>query len=258
MKRPPELRKGAALGRNEMRKLSEFSGKRVYVAKKAKKGKDSAASAVKFEKIGKVHMAVFSPKGTRLVGFLVKRPDIAGMVKRDDVFVALDSLADVDGGFRVTKGSESFDAEAIKRLRLNWDKCIMWGGMDAKTTEGKVLGFVGDVSFDEKTGQVEEFLIGDGDMAESLVGLVRVPANMLVGYEKGWMLLEPEASSQEMTGGLAAKAGVATAKAKIEGAKAAEKAGEAVNKGSRAFGRQLGRTKGMFGAFVDEYKKASK
>ena len=61
-----------------------------------------------------------------------------------------------------------------------------------------------------------------------------------------------------LSGGVAAKAGEGYAKAKVAGKEAAEKAGEAVAEGSRAFGKQLGRTKGMFGAFMDEYKKASK
>ena len=99
-----------------MRKLSEFKGKPVYVPKKGKAGK--------FERLGKVHMAVFSPEGTRLVGFLVRRPDIVGMVKRPDAFVALDAFEPVDGGFRVTMGDEAFDDQARKRLSLDWDRCI--------------------------------------------------------------------------------------------------------------------------------------
>lgn len=233
-----------------MRKVSEVTGKPVYVQKRGKTNK--------FERLGKAHLAVFSPAGTTIVGFLVKRPDIAGMVKRDDTFVALDALAPVDGGYRVLPGDATTDEKAQARLNLDWDRCVMWAGMDAKTTKGKVLGYVGDATFDENTGAVEAFLIGDGGVAESLVGQVYVPVSMLVGYERGWMILAPEAANQELTGGLAAKAGEATARAKAEGAKAAEKAGEALDKGSRAFGKQLGRTKGMFGSFVDEFKKASK
>lgn len=232
-----------------MQKLSQITGKPVYVPKR---GKSKA-----FERLGKAHQAVFSPEGTRVVGFLVSRPDIAGMVKRPDVFVAFDALEPVEGGYRVTMGDEAFDDRARKRLALDWDRCVMWTGMDAKTTKGKVLGYVGDSEFDPKTGEVASFLIGDGSVAESLVGSVRVPVSMLVGYERGWMIVTPEAAEQALTGGLAGKAGEATARAKAEGAKAAEAAGRAVDKGSRALGKQLGRTKGMFGAFAEEFKKAS-
>ena len=236
-----------------MRSLSQLTNKPVYVAKKGKPGA--------FERLGRVHMAVFTPDGRAMAGFLVKRPDIAGMVKRPDAFVAWDSLAPVDGGWRVVEGNETLDDKARERLGLDWDRCIMWAGMDARTTKGKVLGYVGDATFDEETGKVIDFLIGDGGLAESLVGSVRVPAEMLVGYERGWMILTPEAAHQELTGGMAGKAGESYARAKASGAQAAAKAGkvagEAVDKGSRALGRQLGKTKGMFGSFMEEFKRAS-
>ena len=236
-----------------MRTLSQLTNKPVYVHKKGKAGQ--------FERLGKVHMAVFTPDGRSVAGFLVHRPDIAGMVKRQDVFVAWDSLAPVDGGWRVVAGDETTDDKARRRLGLDWDRCIMWAGMDAKTTKGKVLGYVSDATYDEATGKVADFLIGDGGLAESLVGAVRVPVEMLVGYERGWMILTPEAANQELTGGMAGKAGEGYARAKATGAQAAAKAGkvagEAVDKGSRALGRQLGRTKGMFGSFMEEFKRAS-
>ena len=36
------------------------------------------------KRLGRIHMTVFDPDGRRVVGFLVKRPDVAGMVKRSD------------------------------------------------------------------------------------------------------------------------------------------------------------------------------
>jgi hypothetical protein len=161
---------------------------------------------------------------------------------------------------RVTKGDESFDAAARARLALDWDKCLIWAGMDAKTTDGKVLGFVNDAEFNSKTGEVSSFFVGDGGTAQALVGSVVIPASMLCGYEKGFMLVAPEAAHMELSGGVAGKAGESYAKAKYEGKKVAEKAGkaagEAVDKGSKALGKQLGRTKGMFSSFMDEFKKA--
>jgi len=235
--------------------LSQMNGVVVY-APKGTHGK----AAKTFGQLGKVHIAVFSPDGQRVVGFLVSRPDIAGMVKREDVFVALDSIAPCDGGVRVTNGEESFDDAARARLGLDWDACIIWAGMDAKTTNGKELGYVNDASFNTKTGVVESFMVGDGGMAQSLVGSVQIPASMLRGYEKGYMLVDPQAASLTLSGGVAAKAGEGYAKAKLEGKKAAAKAGkaagEAVDKGSKALGRQIGRTKGMFSSFMDEFKKA--
>lgn len=238
-----------------MLKLSQVNGVAVY-APKGSKGKAAAT----YTSMGKVHQTVFAPDGLRVVGFLVSRPDLVGMVKRDDTFVALDSIAPCDGGIRVTKGNESFDDVARARLGLDWDACLIWAGMDVKTTEGKVLGYVNDASFNSKSGAVESFAIGDGGVAQSLVGSVEVPVSMVCGYEKGYMIVQPQAAKLELTGGVAAKAGESYAKAKLEGKKAAEQAGkaagEAVEVGSKALGKQLGKTRGMFSSFVDEFKKA--
>lgn len=237
-----------------MLKLSQMTGVAVY----APKARGKAAGA--YTRVGKVHRTVFSPDGRRVVGFMVSRPDVAGMVKREELFVALDALAPCDGGVRVTKGEESFDAQARARLGLDWDACLIWAGMDAKTTDGKELGYVNDAEFNSKTGEVAAFMVGDGSVAQSLVGSLRFPASMLRGYSKGYMLVDPEAAHQGLTGGVAGKAGESYAKAKYEGKKAAAQAGkaagEAVDKGSRALGRQLGKTKGMFSSFMDEFKKA--
>ena len=238
-----------------MLKLSEMQGVIVY----APKGSHGKAAST-YVRLGKVHQAVFSPDGRRVVGFLVKRPDVAGMIKRDDTFLALDAFVACDGGVRVTRGDESYDEAACARLGLNWDTCLIWAGMDARTTDGRDLGYVSDASFNTKTGAVECFMVGGGGVAQSLVGAVKIPVELLRGYEGGYMMVAPEAAHQQLTGGMAGKAGESYARAKYEGKKAAAKAGkaagEAVDKGSRALGRQLGKTKGMFSSFMDEFKKA--
>ncbi len=220
-----------------MTKISDMQGKKVFITKKArpkkpKKGEKTPAgeqSGERLSKLGKIHMAVFTPDGRSMVGYLVARPDVAGMVKREDVFVAYDSLAACEKGFRVVDEDNAFDDKARERLGVDWDSCIMWAGMDARTESGRELGYVGDAEFDEATGKVTKFLVGDGGMATALVGSVEIPPSMLVGYSRGRMIVRDEASKLELNGGLAAKAGEATAKAKIRGAEFGEKAGKATS-----------------------------
>ena len=98
--------------------------------------------------------------------------------------------------------------------------------------------------------------------------------------ETGAILVADRTLELPIEGGAAAAAGKATAvvtdKAKKGAAKAkvavderveqakpvakkvAEKTGEAVNEGAFVVGRQLGRTKGMFSAFKEEFDKASR
>ena len=84
------------------------------------------------------------------------------------------------------------------------------------------------------------------------------------------MLVKPEAADLSLNGGFAAKAGEGYARAKQSGKAVASKAGkvadDAVQKGARGLGRAIGKAKknaggsprGMFGAFMDEYRTASK
>lgn len=246
-------------------KISDVSGVVVYAPSDWHKATPSGS----YKRLGKVRTTVFAPDGRRVIGVLVKRRDVAGMVKQDDVFCALDSIAPCDGGLRVTGGGESYDAAAQKRLGVDWDACLIWEGMDARTSNGRKLGFVGDAEFDAKTGDLKVICVGDGDLAQSLVGYVAVPVDMVLGYEAGYLVVTPEAGKLALSGGLAGVAGEGYARAKVAGKQGVEKvraggeravdaASEAVEQGSRALGRQLGKTRGMFGSFMDEYKRASK
>ena len=229
-----------------MLKVNDLIGRRVLLLKKTTTAKDGTVTD-KYTKLGKVHAAVFSPNGKRVVGFTVKRPDIAGMVKREDAFLAWDSFSAAEKDLVVTRRKDALDEAAIKRLSLNWDACIMWSGMDAKTTDGKPLGYVSDAEFDEKTGAVTRFFTNDGGMARALIGSFVITPNMVRGYKNGFMIVDTSAGAPQLDGGLAGAAGEGYARAKAKGSELGKKAGavagEAVDKGSFALGRMLGKAK---------------
>ena len=229
-----------------MFKVSQLIGVKIYVEKQARRSKKDAVPAPKLSKLGKVHMAVFSPDGKDLVGLLVHRPDVVGMVKRDDAFVAWDSFAPYEKGLKVTR-DDGLDDAARKRLGVDWDACIMWTGMDAKTVSGKKLGYVNDVEFNEKTGKVSRFYIGDGGVSRAIVGSFEVTPALVRGYSNGYMILSDEAANLELDGGIAAKAGEGYAAAKVKGAELNKKTTaatvEAIDKGSFALGKAIGKAK---------------
>lgn len=105
------------------------------------------------------------------------------------------------------------------------------------------------------------FYVTAGAASSVLVGDTQVPPTMLRGYENGAMIVSDEVKALGYSGGAAAKAAEASVvvgdKVK-KGAKVLDDKGSvAVDKGSRALGKQLGKTRGMFKAFKDEYQKAS-
>ena len=220
-------------------KTTELLGAKVLLPKKpATKGKH--AGEERFSKLGKIHNVVFAPfkqgQPSQVVGVMVQKPDIAGMIKQDDAFVTLESLETIEQGLCVKDPENNVDKAAIKRLNLDFDTCILWHGMEARTKSGKSLGYVSGAEFDQVSGAVSAFLVGDGAGSEALVGSFAIKPEWLLGYSNGAMVLSDEAADAQLTGGLAAKAG--------EGyAAAAAKASEATAKAAFALGKTLAKAK---------------
>lgn len=249
----------------------ELMGVRVEHAKKPGK------------RIGRVRHFIFHPSKRRIIGFAVKRPDAALMFHRSDIFVALDGYQVVDGVILINDERESTGRAACKRLGVSWDDCVIWQGLPLMTKDEKRLGYVGDVSFDAKTGEVVSLKIDKGASVDFLLGEAELPVDLIEGFQigigdnlskaaeddffRGAIVVKPEALSLERSGGMAERAGagvavaahkatVAKDKVKPKVQEATRKAGDAVNEGAYQLGLQLSKTRGMFSSFKEEYKKA--
>ena len=193
---------------------------------------------------------------------MVRQSDIAGMIERPDRFVALDAIGVYEGAIAVDDVKGTYDTAAAKRLDINLDDCIIWVGMGrAHGNRATSWADCSDGEFKPRSGIVQAFYVTAGAASSVLVGDTQVPPTMLRGYENGAMVVSDEVKSLGYSGGAAAKAAEASVvvgdKVK-KGAKVLDDKGSvAVDKGSRALGKQLGKTRGMFKAFKDEYQKAS-
>lgn len=261
---------------NKLITTDELTGVRVIGGKKGTK------------RIGKVRRFVFHPKEKRVVGFVVKRPDLLWMFRRKDLFVAVSGYEIEDGRIVVSNDPAATNRAACKALGVDWDACVLWVGLPVMTEDGDALGVVGSVTFDRKTGVVDSVTTDSGATANALLGKREIPANLVKGFRRGMgaalaqtgaegeeseevvlgaILVAEEARDIAVEGGLAEKAGEATAvvvdkahtavdKAKPVASAAAKKTGEVVNKGAYATGKQIAATKGMFSGFKEEYDKA--
>lgn len=234
---------------------------RVFVPGKVSRKQAKAGEQPEPKRYGKVHNLVFSPDSRRVVGIMVRRPDVAGMVKQDDRFVPLDCIEFHEGGLLCAGTKESFDEEACKRLGLDLDTCIIWEGADVICESGKFLGYVMDASFDVATGDVDCFCANEGNAAGGLVGYFEIPAAWVVRYDKGRMIVRDAAADLELSGGLAAKAGEGYAHAKDEAKKATAKfddaAAKAVDKGSHGLGKMIGKAKRKVQEAKESYDEAA-
>lgn len=261
---------------NKLITTDELTGVRVVGGKKGTK------------RIGKVRRFVFHPKEKRVVGFVVKRPDLLWMFRRKDLFVAVSGYEIEDGRIVVSNDPAATNRAACKALGVDWDACVLWVGLPVMTEDGDALGVVGSVTFDRKTGVVDSITTDSGATANALLGKREIPASLVKGFRRGMgaalaqtgaegeeseevvlgaILVAEAARDIAVEGGLAEKAGEATAvvvdkahtavdKAKPVASAAAKKTGEVVNKGAYATGKQIAATKGMFSGFKEEYDKA--
>lgn len=241
--------------------VGDYQGLKVYRAVPEDKQTKKDGTPRDPRKLGKIHYPVFTPDGLRVVGFMVKLPDVIGMIKQEDRFIALDALDVYEGVLVVADAKDSYDKDACERLGVDFDRCLIWTGMDARTESGKAVGYCSDASFNPRTGKVASFTLTGGAASSALVGTIEMPASYLKGYRDGAMIVSDETAQLELSGGAAAKAAEASVKinasVKKGAAKIDEHGSKALDKGSRALGKQLGKTKGMFQAFTSEYKKAA-
>ena len=192
------------------------------------------------KRFGRVRATVFHPTELRAIGFVIKRPDALLMVKRKERFAAIDRIESVEGGVCVVDAADSWDAEACKRLGVDYDSCVIWEYMPVRTESGQESGLVGNVVYDEHDYAVEHIDIASGSANRLLLGSSLIPRAKIIGYRDGAIVVKDEEADLEETGGAAAKAGVAWAKTKHAAAQGTKKAGDAINDGAYKAGEAIG------------------
>ena len=260
---------------------STLKGMKVYDISKGKKS------------LGKIQHFIFHPHKRAVIGFTIKRPDVAWMFHRDDLFVPYDAFEIIDGDVCVQGKELSSGPKTCKKQGINWDECIIWQGMALVTEDGKNCGHVGDVTFSLEDGSVQSLRVDKGISNRALLGTVELGSSMVLGFKqgvgdvissvetddeedqiRGALLVRPEVLTVPAMGGIAEKAGAATAKVahtaktavsqvkdkydqrKPNRDEATAKAEEAINKGAYKVGEQLGKARGMFGSFKQAYLDA--
>ena len=187
------------------------------------------------------------------MGFLVKRPDVALMFHRGDVFVPLDGFTWQDGSIVLRADDDATGRAAARRLGIDVDACVVWSGLPVMTAAGAKLGYVGAVVIESDSGLVESVIVSEGVASSAMLGTTRIPVSMVQGFRTGIgepllaygeldeddleridpsmlgaLLVTEEALQVEAKGGVAEKAGQVTAvaadKASQATALAAEKA----------------------------------
>lgn len=188
-----------------MRSVREAVGTKVIVC-----------GGEKQKTVGEVKHVLFAPEENRVVGFEVRRPDVAMAYQRKPLYLALDRTTFAEDAIEVS--SESADAwgsRAARRLGIDWARTVIWQHMDAESQSGEILGTVDDGVFDEKTGELNAVRLSRGAVAAAATGVRDIPARLVLGFDGAAVRLSDEATKVEATGGVAKPAGKAAAGAVV-------------------------------------------
>lgn len=209
----------------------------------------------KLKKFGRVRATVFHPTQPRAIGYVIKRPDALLMVKRKERFAAIDRIEVVEGGISVVNAPDSWDAEACKRLGVDYDACIIWECMPVRTESGKELGTIANVVFSANDFMVDHIDISTSAANRMLLGSSDIPAAQIVGYRDGAIVVRDNQADLEESGGAAAAAGVAWAKTKHAASQGTKKAGNAINEGAYKAGEAIGSVRDKASKVAHEHEE---
>ena len=186
-------------------------------------------------KMGRVGDVLFHPDEARVIGYTVERSDLAMMVERRDLMLALDRTTFSEGHIEVD-GKQAWDHAAAKRLDIDWEKSVVWMGMPVHTRSGTQLGLVRDAVFDPATGALNALGLSTGVAVDLALGVRDLPARLVLGFDGEGVIVADEAASVEVAGGAAAAAGRTAAVAKNAASRAAANASVHAGKASAAAG----------------------
>lgn len=271
---------------------SKIIGKHVYVKT------SENAEEIEVKQLGRLRVVIFHPVKNVCIGVLIRRPDIAMMFHRSDVFCALPLFEiDEDGEIILAENYADESKKFLKSEKINIDACVIWDGMPVQTQSGDTLGTVEKVLVDEISGKLKSILVAQNATSKALLGTREIPESHVIGFEEGsgiklvsnnetdtgiegCILVKNSASDIDLSGGVAeivAKASVKASQtvkkagitAKTEAAKVAstvkpkisqatKTAEKATQEGAFALGKQIGRTKTAFSEFKDNLSEGLK
>ena len=263
-----------------MIKTSEWIGKSAYITT------DDDGSEISVKSLGRIHFFVF--EGLSCIGALIKRPDVAYMFRRKDLFTSLNTFEIIDNTFILRGDFEKTSNAFLRENNIKLNTTVIWDGMNVKTRSGEMLGCVDTVCIDENSGEIDYIKVSNGATSGALLGSRVLSREYLVGFNSGegarlltngasdeessaHVLVKDEAASVELSGGAAEKAAVASVKAQAKASKAArdikEKvqpaldagkgaARKAASTGGDVASRKFKETKDGVIGFKDEFLKA--
>lgn len=238
------------------------------------------------KKAGRIHFFAFDLEN-RCVGIFVKRPDVALMFQRHDLFAPLSACSFNDEGV-ILDSNYKMITNDLKKDGLDPKLALVLDGMYVFTENGEQIGIVDDINCDVKSGAIENIVVSGGGVADCLLGKCVLDASLIIGVKTGSgstklmttddksdtglgaLIVKEESKLIKADGGLVKKVAISSVKAKNKTSQvvgsvkdrtsprvnfAKEKAGSYAKKGKKVAIKTISDTKKGIVGFKDEFLK---
>ncbi len=160
------------------------------------------------QRLETIQDVIFDQESNRLLGFVV---DEGGWFSGARVLPLQNVQALGEDAVIVPSAQAITSAEALPAIRRILERNNVLKGTKILTTDGRDLGTMSDLYFDERTGAIEGYEVSGGIFADVASGRAFVPAPQTLKIGKDVAFVPPETATlmEEQTGGL--KAAVETA-----------------------------------------------
>lgn len=172
------------------------------------------------------------------------------MFHRKPVFVSLEDTKLHKSGVSVNSKKElQKSSTALVKKDIDDNQIVSWLEMPVMIGKKK-LGYIGNLSFDEKSGNLKSIELTQGIIAGAVLGKNQIDAKDVEGYSNKTkaIMLKDDATIKEHQEGVAAKAGKTTSYVVHKAKKTSPKVIDSMQE-------QSDKLHGMFKDFKDEIKK---
>lgn len=187
-------------------------------------------------KIGKVEDIIFDFEGNHLLGILLEDSGLSHTGR----VVPYSRVRGIGPDAVMVEGEDALmDAEKDEHISRVLGQKIRIKGKEVYTMDGKDLGKITDIQFDEKTGRIEGYEVSGGIFADAYSGRPFIPAPKTIKIGKDVCLVPPEVADvvEKRVGGIRAASQRLSEKVQQVSQAAADRAQEL---GRQAKGRAQG------------------
>jgi uncharacterized protein YrrD len=166
-------------------------------------------------KIDTVKDLIFDQNSNRLLGFLISE---GGWFSDRKVLLLQDVLAIGSDAVIVTSADNVFPAKRVPEIAKILEYNNVLKGTRILTTDGRNLGMMVDLYFDNETGAVQGYEVSGGLFADAYSGrsFVPTPQTLKIGKDVAFVPVETAQLMEEQVGGI--KAAMQTAGEKVQDA----------------------------------------